>query len=222
MASKTAQEELELIDVGGRDRNGGFGEGGSFPRGGGAGWAAPVLPQRVYVTGMVLGLAAILMFFAALTSAYIVRKGLGNDWVAFGLPRILWLNTVILVASSVTVERARRSLGRELIGSFRYWWRITTALGLVFLAGQLIAWRELVTAGVYLASNPSSSFFYLLTGSHGAHLLGGIVALAYIGWRSGRAETWPRQRAAATICTIYWHFLDVLWVFLFLLLLLGR
>lgn len=222
MASKTAQEELELMDVGGRDRNGGFGVGGFSPGGGGAGSAAPVLPERVYVTGMVLALAAIFMFFAALTSSYIVRKGLGNDWVWFGLPRILWLNTLVLAASSLTLERARRSLDREMVGSFRHWWRFTTALGLLFLVGQFIAWRQMVTAGVYLATNPSSSFFYLLTGSHGVHLLGGTVALLYVGWRGGRVENWPRRHAAVTVISIYWHFLDVLWVFLFLLLLLGR
>lgn len=222
MASGTVKEELELIDVGGGDRSGDFGGGGFSQNGGGASWATPVLPQRVYVTGIVMALAAIFMFFAALTSAFIVRKGLGNDWVSFALPRILWFNTAVLLASSFTIEQARRSLAQELLSSFHHWWRITTGLGLLFLGGQLVAWRQLVDSGVYLSTNPSSSFFYLLTGSHGAHLLGGVLALAYVGLRSRRDVPWPRERAAVTISSIYWHFLDALWLFVFLLLMLGR
>lgn len=220
MAGKAATEELELIDIGragGRVGKTGFGGDGGDDE-----FSAPTVPQRVYLTGIWLALAGILMFFAALTSALIVRKGLSNDWVGLALPRILWLNTAVLLLSSFTIERAQRRLVVEQVDEFRRWWRITTILGLVFLGGQLAAWRQLAAAGVYLASNPSSSFFYLLTGTHGAHLLGGVVALLYVGWR-----TWPekgrlRQHTAVRIGSIYWHFLDALWLFLFFLLLYGR
>lgn len=220
MAGKAATEELELIDIGragGRVGKTGFGGDGGDDE-----FSAPTVPQRVYLTGIWLALAGILMFFAALTSALIVRKGLSNDWVGLALPRILWLNTAVLLLSSFTIERAQRRLVVEQVDEFRRWWRITTLLGLVFVVGQLAAWRQLAAAGVYLASNPSSSFFYLLTGTHGAHLLGGVVALLYVGWR-----TWPengrlRQHTAVRIGSIYWHFLDALWLFLFFLLLYGR
>lgn len=222
MAGKTATEELELIDVGGDE--GGFPPGDLGPNGDAGGSAA--LPQRIYLTGIWLALASILMFFMALTSSYIVRKGLSTDWVALPLPPILWLNTVVLLVSSLTIERARRSLARHLVGDFHRWWGITTALGGMFLAGQLVAWRQLAAAGVYLSTNPSSSFFYLLTGTHGAHLLGGIVALVYVGFRGRREDvrpgTRPSPHTVATMTSVYWHFLDGLWVFLFLLLLLGR
>ena len=216
MATKTATDELELLDVGGP---GGFGpEGFGHPGGGGGG----AVPQRIYVTGIWLALASILMFFTALTSSFLVRKGLANDWVPFALPRILWGNTAVLLLSSVSVERARRRLGQRAVGEFRRWWGLTTALGLVFLAGQLVAWRQLAAAGVYLASNPSSSFFYLLTGAHGAHLLGGVLALFYVGFRKSAAEGRLSQQTAVTVVSIYWHFLGGLWVYLFLLLHWGR
>lgn len=218
MAGKTATEELELIDVGGGDR--GLDAGGFGWRGDDGSSAA--FPQRVYLTGIWLLLAAILMFFMALTSAYIVRKGLSDDWVPITLPPILWLNTAVLGASSFTLERARRMLTRGLIGDFRHWWSLTTGLGVLFLVGQLVAWRQLAAAGVYLATNPSSSFFYLLTGAHGVHLLGGVIALLYVASRTGHVDGRLSQRTAATISSIYWHFLGGLWVFLFLLLLSGR
>ncbi|MFQ5663492.1 MAG: heme-copper oxidase subunit III [Terriglobia bacterium] len=221
MPTKTATEELELIDLGGDARAPGGGDSGWGGGGQGDAWAR-ALPQHVYLTGISLALAAILMFFMGLTSSYVVRKGLSDDWVAFALPRILWLNTVVLLASSVTLERARRFLGRAQPGGFRRWWGVTTALGILFLAGQVVAWHQLAAAGVYLSTNPSSSFFYVLTGAHGAHLLGGVIALLYVGFRRDRAGVRPNQRTAATASAIYWHFLGALWVFLFLLLLLGR
>ncbi|MBI2956049.1 MAG: heme-copper oxidase subunit III [Acidobacteria bacterium] len=215
MAGKTAVEELELIDAGRPPRDsGGAGDfGGRRP--------TPAVPQ-VYVTGIWLALASILMFFMALTSALIVRRGLSTDWVPFDLPPLLWWNTAALLASSLTLETAHRALaaGRPL--AYHRWWNVTTALGVLFLAGQWMAWAQLRAAGVYLATNPSSSFFYVLTGVHGLHLLGGIVALLYVATRRRRAAPWPVERTAVTATSIYWHFLSGLWVFLLLLLWWGR
>lgn len=196
------------------------GEGGPGGSGGAGGYFGGV-PQRTYLTGLTMGLAAILMFFMALVSAFIVRKGLSNDWQAFPLPSILYVNTLILVASSFTIQAARRRLARADEAGFRHWWFMTTALGLLFLAGQLTAWRQLVREGVYLATNPSSSFFYVLTAAHGVHLVGGIVALAAIAfWNWKRARV--SRGTAAEMAAVYWHFLDGLWIFLFLLLKLGQ
>lgn len=213
-----ATDAIEIIEAG---RGGGT----DIPAGGdddgsGSGAAAAV-PRRAYFTALSLGLAAIVMFFMALVSSYIVRKGLGGDWRPIELPRILWLNTAILVASSATIEVARRKLGTGPFGSFRRWWGLTTGLGILFLIGQVQAWRQLSAAGVFLASNPSSSFFYVLSAAHGLHLLGGILALLYVAFRA-----WQRSRitraTAAELSSIYWHFMDGLWVFLLLLLYLGR
>jgi cytochrome c oxidase subunit III len=180
--------------------------------------AAP--PQRMYVTGMTVALGGMLMFFMALVSAYIVRKGFPNsDWRSLNVPGILWLNTVILVASSVTLERSRRLLADGDNTGFRHWWGVTTILGLFFLAGQVIAWRQLAAAGLFLASNPSSSFFYVFTATHALHLLGGICGLLAVSLFRPRRLT---RSTASEVVAMYWHFMDGLWVFLFLLLLLGR
>ncbi|HEX9764396.1 MAG TPA: cytochrome c oxidase subunit 3 [Candidatus Acidoferrales bacterium] len=225
MTAKPAVEELDLIETGGppADNGGllGYGDdGGDFRP------ATPRSPQ-VYVTGIWIALASILMFFMGLTSSFIVRKGLGADWAPFTLPPLLWANSLVLLVSSGALELSRRAFrdpdasGRSV---FRRWWHVTTALGLVFLIGQFVAWQQLRAAGVYLASNPSSSFFYLMTATHGLHLAGGILALAYVAARSRRAELvpWPAERAAVTATATYWHFLGGLWIFLFLLLWLGR
>lgn len=221
MSPKRADGQVTVLDAG-------TGQGGSngheFGPGGGSGWS-PALPspqQQIYLTGISLAVLAIGMFFLALTSAFIVRKGLSDDWQAFGLPQILWLNTTVLAASSFTIERARRKWMRGHAAEFRRWWLLTTALGVLFLAGQLIAWRELRAAGVYLATNPSSSFFYLLTAAHALHLAGGLVALSYVGWLISGEDLARRVGTASRTTAIYWHFLDGLWVVLFLLLLLGR
>ncbi len=175
--------------------------------------------QRAYVTGMTVALGGILMFFMALVSAYIVRKGTGDDWRVLEVPRVLWLNTAILIISSFTLSRSRRDFLRDDFGNFRHWWYVTTALGFLFLIGQLIAWRQLAAAGVFLATNPSSSFFYVFTAAHGLHILGGLGALLGVAFHTGRRMT---LATSSHIVAMYWHFMDGLWVFLFLLLLLGR
>src|SRR5580704_281667 len=102
------------------------------------------------MTGITLTIGAMMMFFLALTSAFIVRRGTNNDWQAFVLPRVLWANTLVLLASSATLELARRQLLRGATAAFRNLWSLTTALGLVFVGGQLIAWHQLRAAGVFL------------------------------------------------------------------------
>ena len=214
----TITDEIEIIDAG-------HGGGTDVPAGGdddgegsGGSWQ---MPQRAYFTVIQLGIAGITMFFMALTSSFLVRKGLGNDWVAFSFPRILWVNTLILVASSFTIQAARRYLHEDQKAAFKRWWALTTGLGILFLGGQLIAWRQLAGQGVFLVTNPSSSFFYVLTAAHGLHLVGGILALLYVSQRN-----WQRSRmslgTATDVASIYWHFMDGLWVFLLALLYLGR
>ena len=215
----TITDDIEVIDAGrggGNDVPAGGDDGGDGYGGGSHG-----IPQRAYFTVIQLGLVGIVMFFMALTSSFLVRKGLGNDWVGFNFPRVLWLNTLILLASSVTIQMARRQLHRDERAGFKRWWDVTTGLGILFLAGQFLAWRQLASQGVFLVTNPSSSFFYLLTAAHGLHLFGGILALLYVSHRN-----WQRARisrvTATDVASIYWHCMDGLWVFLFALLYLGR
>lgn len=218
MPAHTVIDDVITLDAGGGGRTG-------VPAGGGddgpRGRPNSPISSRRYFTGISLGLAAILMFFMALTSAYIVRKGFGGDWQALRLPPILLLNTAVLLLSSLTIEIARRHAADAQLTFFRRWWSVTTLLGLAFLAGQIIAWRQLAAAGMFLRSNPASSFFYTLTAAHGAHLAGGILALLYVAFRAWERAKITRS-AAAEIASIYWHFMDGLWVFLLLLLYLGR
>jgi cytochrome c oxidase subunit 3 len=179
-----------------------------------------------YRTGMLVALAGVLMFFTGLTSAYVVRAGTWNDWRPVAMPRLLWVSTGIILLSSLSFEVARRALKAGQNVAFKRWLLVTVVLGLGFLASQLTAWRELTAAGIYLASNPHGTFFYVLTGAHGLHLLGGILALDYLllrSWRSRREENGARQRmAVVNAAALYWHFMFGVWVYLFLLLFLWR
>ncbi len=207
----------DAIDLRG---SGGNGAGGLPPDHGGNGggsFRSGAVPQRTYVTGMLVALGGILMFFAALVSALVVRKGLSAvAWQAVEVPRILWLNTLILLGSSFTLSRSRRDFLAQDEAGFRHWWGVTTILGLFFLAGQILAWRQLAAAGVYLATNASSSFFYIFTAAHGLHLLGGIAAMLAVAFRRGRHLA---RGTAVEVVSIYWHFLDALWLCLFVFLL---
>lgn len=175
-----------------------------------------------YRIGMWVALAAILMMFTALTSAYIVRAASSNDWRPIAMPQILLLSTALIVASSGTLEMARRKLKEAFEVSYHRWLLMTTALGVAFVGSQLLAWRQLVGQGVYVGSNPHSSFFYLLTATHGVHLLGGLIALTYLRLRTRRTErdgqALAKRHAVADAVTLYWHFMDGLWIYLFLLL----
>ena len=182
-------------------------------------------PAR-YRIGVWMAIGSILMLFVALTSAYIVRSASANDWHPIAMPKVLWLSTTLIVISSVTIEFARRSLKQKNDPAYRRWLINTVALGIGFVASQLVAWRQLVRQGVYMAANPYNSFFYLFTAAHGVHLVGGLCALAYLLVRTRKArhtiDGELRRVGAADAVTIYWHFMDVLWIGLFLLLMLWK
>ncbi|MGH9493658.1 MAG: cytochrome c oxidase subunit 3 [Candidatus Sulfotelmatobacter sp.] len=174
------------------------------------------IPERTYVTGMMIALGAIVMFFVALASASIVRKGLANvDWQPFELPRILWVNTLLLIASSVTLVYSRRRLLARHFEEFRHWWGVTAILGIFFLVGQIIAWWQLASSGVFLSTSPNSGFFYVFTAAHGIHLLGGTAGIVVV-WRLSLGSM--VRKTATEVVALYWHCMTVLWlgVFLFL------
>ena len=172
-------------------------------------------------TGIWVVVYAVSMTFAALTSALIVRKGSSLDWQSFTLPSILYLDTVLLLGSSVTLEIARRRVASFMGGvatpkeSPARWLYITLGLGLLFVTGQYVAWAQLRGQGLYLATNPSSSFFYLLTVAHVLHVLGGLAGLAYVIVRLSQSEL---RRSTLDAASRYWHFVDILWVYLLVLL----
>jgi len=175
-----------------------------------------------YRIGMWVALASILMMFTALTSAYIVRAGSSSDWQPLTMPRVLWLSSALIIISSGTLETARRKLKGELQSAHKRWLLVSAALGFAFLVSQLFAWRQLVQQGIYVSSNPHSSFFYLLTATHGVHLIGGLLALLFMALRTRRGGenqlATAKGQAATDAVTLYWHFMDLLWIYLFVLL----
>jgi cytochrome c oxidase subunit 3 len=190
------------------DRGWGGGDGDTGGRG---------ASRRASFTGLFVLLAASTMVFAAFTSAFVVRRGLSDDWASVPKPPILFVNTAVLLASSVFLDLSRRSLKAHDRGRFNLWWSIATGLGIAFLVGQAYAWRVLKEAGFYVATNPSSSFFYVLTAAHAFHLLGGVVALVYVDVQALRLQLGPAKRTAIDVAAIFWHFLDGLWVYLMVL-----
>src|SRR5262249_49547388 len=118
---------------------------------------------------------------------------------------------------------ARRALKQLRVGPYRRWLMLSMLLGVIFLSGQLLIWRTLAAQGIYLGSNPHSSFFYVLTGAHGVHLLGGMVALGAVTLRARQPDRKiGASRTALDVTALYWHFMDGLWIYLFLLLFVWR
>jgi cytochrome c oxidase subunit 3 len=223
MPGTTATKNTELIvsDIGGGGRGNGPSPGGDGGGDGDRGRRPRKPPQGRYSTAITLGMISILVFFLGLGTAFLALRGVSETWVPVHLPKILWLNTAILLASSYTLEKARRRLLETDFSGFRKLWRATTILGILFLAGQVVAWLQLVAAGVFIASNQATSFFYIFTAAHAVHLLGGISALLYVAMRDFEKGKISRN-TAVKITSYYWHFMDGLWVFLLLLLYLGR
>src|ERR1039458_3987014 len=136
---------------------------GGWGGGGGAAFGSRGAFRRASFTGLFVLLAASTMLFAAFTSAMVVRRGLSDDWASMAKPPILLINTGVLLASSLALELARRALKSGGRSKFNLWWTAATILGFLFLGGQALAWSQLNAAGVFISSNPSSSFFYVLT-----------------------------------------------------------
>ena len=172
-------------------------------------------------TGIWVGLAAITMTFAAFTSAVFVRQSTANDWRHLSVPPIVYFNTLVLLASSLTLEVARRrvadfarnkGISKQAPLS---WLGITLSLGLIFVVGQCIAWLKLRSDGLYLATNPNSSFFYVLTAVHALHVLGGLGGLVRV-IHKFRQPVFSLRRSTMDATSYYWHFMGILWLYLLL------
>jgi cytochrome c oxidase subunit 3 len=175
-------------------------------------------------TGIWVGLAAITMSFAAFTSALVVREGSSaTDWQHLTLPPILYFNTSLLVLSSLTLELARRRIAtffRGLDGTVSAamgWLLLTLGLGLAFVGGQYAAWLRLKSQGLFLATSPNGSFFYVLTGVHALHVLGGLGGLLRVIRRMAATVPYLR-RSTLDATSYYWHFMGILWLYLLMVL----
>jgi cytochrome c oxidase subunit 3 len=211
----------------------GMGSGGKFPgpngkKPGGNGWHGGDGSKRkfspaTYRITMWVVLAAIVMMFAALSSVYIMSSEEQRQPIS--MPPMFFVSTGLILVSSGTFQRAKRSLQQDRPHAYLRWLLVTLALGVGFLASQLIGWRELARAGVYFAGHPRSTFFYLATALHGAHLVGGIGLILYLVLRRLKV-VWPlnaeKNSAWTSVVGLYWHTMDGIWVWIFLLLLIFK
>ncbi|QNH63270.1 cytochrome c oxidase subunit 3 [Hymenobacter sediminicola] len=173
---------------------------------------------------LILMIVSIIMMFAAFTSGFIVRREEGN-WREFDLPISLLYNTIVIVLSSATMQWAYASAKRDELGRVKLAMGLTVLLGLAFLAGQWFSWGDLVAGRTYFGgvdANPSGSFVYVLMGVHGFHLITGLIFLVKTYLKTLRYQVHSRQMMPIANCTIYWHFLGALWLYLYLFLLLNH
>ncbi len=166
---------------------------------------------------MWLFIVSIIMLFAAFTSAYLVRKAEGN-WVEFDLPNLFSYSTIVLLASSASMHFAYLAAKKDQFNALRISISITFVLGLIFLIMQFYGWTQLVEKNVYFVGNPSGSFVYVLSGLHGLHLISGLIVLLVALVAAFQLKINAKALTQIKICTTYWHFLDALWVYLFLFL----
>ena len=166
-------------------------------------------------------LGSVVMVFASLTSAYIVRQANGN-WTYFELPLLFWLTTVVILLSSVTMQWSYVAAKKDNESMAKLMVTLTFVLGIVFLVGQFYGWKELVFDKVYLVGNPSGSFVYIITGLHGLHIVSALIYLliVLVAVMSGRVHS--GRLLSIELCATYWHFLGILWLYLFVFLLLTR
>jgi len=219
----------------------------ALSRGGDDGSGKPDYPTRLRRArlGLLVALTPILMVFVSFTSAYIVRQGLPTldpqtnllvkDWIPVKLPTLLLVNTFVLLLSSLGMELARRQFrGEAVLASSGTdsevsssenkmpWLAMTLILGLLFLFGQWTAWRQLAASGFYVSSTPSSSFVYLLTGTHAVHLMGGVLALLVASIAALFRRALTTRSIVIDVTAWYWHFMAGLWVYILCLLEFAR
>ncbi len=169
-------------------------------------------------TGLLMFLAVISSFFLLLIISYYTRS-LFPDWEVLTDPGILWINTVVLVFASVALQMASNAAKRDSFVGLRYSLIAGAALTLLFVGGQLVAWEQMAAAGFYAAKNPANAFFYLLTGLHALHLLGGLCFVVVLGLKLNRKESKEELGQSVALCATYWHYLLLVWIVLFTFLL---
>jgi cytochrome c oxidase subunit III len=168
-----------------------------------------------------VAIASILMMFAGLTSAYIVKRNQAN-WFSFELPKVLWYSTAVIIASSITVWMAERRFKQREMQAYRRLLTVTFLLGLLFIALQVMGFTSLWQTGLTLQKNVSVSFLYVIVGLHAAHVLGGVVALLVMFLKAYSSKMRSYDTVPVEVMSTYWHFVDILWVYLLVFLLMIR
>lgn len=168
-----------------------------------------------------VGIGSILMMFAGLTSAYIVKRNQPN-WLGFELPQFFWYSTVAIIASSITIHLALKAFREREMAKYRQLMGLTFLLGVAFIVLQVLGFRQLMDQGLTLQFNVSYSFLYLIVGLHAAHVLGGIIAIAVTYLRSFSTRVKNYNPVPVELVSTYWHFVDVLWIYLLIFLMMIR
>jgi cytochrome c oxidase subunit III len=168
-----------------------------------------------------LFIITIIMLFASQTSAYLVRRAEGN-WTEFEIPSLFWYSTVVLLISSIFMQLSYAFAKKDEFGKLKIFISLTFIFGIVFLIMQYLGWQNLQSQGIYLKGNPAGSFYYVLTGLHGFHLITGLVVLLFSFFHAMKLTIHSKNLIRLEVCATYWHFLDILWVYLFVFLLFFR
>ncbi|MBK6263720.1 cytochrome c oxidase subunit 3 [Marivirga sp. S37H4] len=180
-----------------------------------------ILSMHPLKFAMWLFIVSIVMMFAALTSAYIVRQAEG-DWLIYELPTVFLINTFILLSSSVTMHIAYAAARKDNFKTLKVAMVLTSALAIAFLVGQYYAWGALVDIEVYFVGNPAGSFLYVISGLHAFHLITGVIFIFIMLFSAFKYKVHSKNMVKMEMCTTYWHFLDGLWVYLYIFLLLNH
>lgn len=168
-----------------------------------------------------VGIGSILMMFAGLTSAYIVKRNQAN-WSSFEMPWMFWISTIAILLSSLTLYLAAKAFKERAMARYRSLMAVTLGLGVVFIALQLVGFKQLWDAGFTLQANVAYSFLYVIVGIHAAHVIGGIVALVVMSLRAFSTKTRIYSSVPVELISTYWHFVDVLWIYLLIFLLMIK
>ena len=168
-----------------------------------------------------VGIGSIMMMFAGLTSAYIVKRNQAN-WVSFELPKAFWYSTAAIILSSLTIFMASKAFKERAMTRYRTLVTVTLALGVLFILLQLIGFRQLWHAGITLTGNVSYSFLYIIVGIHAVHVIGGIIALIIMSVKAFSSKIRNYSTVPVELISTYWHFVDILWVYLLVFLLMIR
>ena len=168
-----------------------------------------------------VGIGSIMMMFAGLTSAYIVKRNQAN-WVSFELPVAFWYSTAVIILSSLTIFMATKAFKERAMTRYRTLVAVTLGLGVLFIILQLIGFRQLWHVGITLTANVSYSFLYIIVGIHAAHVIGGIIALIVMSLKAFSNKIRNYSTVPVELISTYWHFVDILWIYLLIFLLLIR
>ena len=168
-----------------------------------------------------VGIGSILMMFAGLTSAYIVKRNLAN-WVTFHLPIAFWYSTAVIILSSLTLYLSSKAFRERAMSRYRSLMAGTLVLGVLFIVLQFFGFRELWNDGITLTANVSYSFLYVIVGLHAVHVIGGIIALVVMSLRAFSTRTRNYSSIPVELMNTYWHFVDILWLYLLIFLLMIR